>query len=171
MLDALGFTGSVRVTPPLNPAETGFLRALTDSGRTLRSTPTGRGNDAVPFARLAWVACLRGCCLEWDGSEATRWMAPSLEFLVEHLLAPGALGEGRPRFEDFTFDHVLDGAVVGRSYDDAEPWLVQVTGNRTSGRTLRTPCGEDADEDDADASPSAMPTLAANVIAFRPRRA
>jgi hypothetical protein len=159
MHEAPGFIGCIQVRPPLNDTEVDFLDDLADSGRTLRSTPTGRGNDAVPFARLAWTACIDGCCLRWDGSAATKWMVPTLQFLVDHLLGARGVAREHPRFAGFTFDHVLTGAVVGRAYDDRTTTVVDIADDVAASRVLPTSC-ETGSALDAD-----------NVIVFRPRRA
>lgn len=171
-----GFIGCIRVSPPLNDDELDFLDELAESGRTLRSTPTGRGNSGVPFARLAWEACLDGCCLWWDPDrEATKWMLPSLAFLIDHLFRPGAKGEGRHQFEGFTFDHVLTGVVVGQGHRDVATTLVEVTDNVVSVRQIPTPCEEQpphpAQEKTTQASPKRAGPRPANVLEFRPRRA
>lgn len=170
------FIGCVRVSPPLNDDEVAFLRDLAGSGRTLRSTPTGRGNTHVPFARLAWEACGEGCCLSWDDDrEATKWMQPSLTFLIDHLFSSGAEGEGRRLFEGFTFDHVLSGVVVGRGRRDAGTTLVEVTDNVVTERLVPAPCSERQPPPapgtkKGPSSRRAVPR-ASNVIELRPRRA
>ena len=167
------FTGHIRIQPALNEAECDFLLSLTDSGRTLRGTPTGRGDRDVPFAHLAWEVCADGCCLTWNPAlEDSAMMRPSLAFLVDHLLRRGAKGEGRSAFDGFTFDHVLDGAVLGRTVVDPQARLVEVTANVISERVLPRGCVH------IQLQPLARATgrtrrgrLPANVIEFRPRRA
>jgi hypothetical protein len=155
-----GFRGRIRVRPALNDAERARLRALASSGGTLRGTPTGRGDAAVPFARLAWEPCAEGCCLTWNPTlEASRMMLPSLRFVVDHLLRPGARADGLAAFRGFTFDHVLDGLVV------ADIRVVEVVANVVSERVLEAPCGEPV------AARGRARKLPPNVIAFRPRRA
>lgn len=168
-----GFIGCIHVSPPLNDEEMDFLEDLADSDRTLRGTPTGRGDTDVPFARMAWQPCLDGCCLTWDGSEATKMMAPTLRFLVDHLLRPGAKAAGHRRFPDFTCDHVLDGTVAGRGYDDALGRTVVVADNQVSEHELPEPCEPPEPRTRPDDSGHAGHRGArpANVIEFRPRRA
>jgi hypothetical protein len=168
-----GFTGHIRVRPPLNDAERAHLVRLTGSPGTLRGTPTGRGDRDVPFARSGWQVCPGGCCLTWDpDDEASDMVLPTLRFLIDHLLRRGAKGEGRAVFDGFTFDHVLDGAVMGGAAGEAGARLVEVTGNVASERLLPASCGS------LSAPPSTRSTgrtrrgrLPANVIQFRPRRA
>ena len=170
------FIGCIRVSPPLNDDEMDFLRDLAESGRTLRSTPTGRGNPAVPFARLAWESCDDGCCLSWDHHrEATTWMEASLTFLIDHLFRAGAEGEGRHQLEGFTFDHVLSGVVVARGHRDAGAALVEVTDNVVTERPVPAPCSENQPSP-APGTKKSPPSRrevprASNVIELRPRRA
>lgn len=154
------FTGCVRIRPALTEAERSHLVDLAASGGTLRGTPTGRGDRDVPFARLAWQACPGGCCLTWDPmAEKASMMLPSLRFLVDHLLRAGARAEGSTAFAGFTFDHVLDGIVIGAGR------VVEVDANRVSERTLTRSC------DDARPVRGRRRTLPDNVVVLRPRRA
>ncbi len=173
--------GCIRIRPSLNEAEQRFLLDLIESGRTLRGTPTGRGDNQVPFARLAWDVCPDGCCLEWEPDlEDAKWMADSLRFVVDHLLRAGAKAEGRPKFAGFTFDHVLDGAVMGVT-DAGQVRLVEVSGNVVMDRAVLGPCDEalgDSPRPSRSAGPAAGPgaqrsarALPSNVIEFRPRGA
>jgi hypothetical protein len=166
------FIGCLQVHPPLNEAELDFLAELVESGRTLRGTPTGRGRAEVPFARSAWDACEDGCCLWWDpemGEE--RWLVETLEFIVDHLLRPGAIGAGHPRLAGFAFDHVLRGVVAARLRTGAI--LVEVTDNLVSSRSVRSPCGTTLATSETCLSRSAArrSPLPANVVELRPRRA
>ena len=162
------FIGCIQVRPPLNEVERGHFVELLDSDRTLRGTPTGRGDRAVPFARMGWEVCRDGCCLEWDTTaEDAKWMAETLRFVVDHLLRPGAKGEGHPRLDGFTFDHVLNGAVTGRGPADRTTHVVTVTDNVVRGRAVPERCVVRVPRPRA-ATSGRRPT---NVIEFRPRRA
>lgn len=126
----------------------------------------------MPFARMGWEPCASGCCLTWNANlEMSEMVLPTLRFLIDHLLRRGAKGEGRPDFGGFTFDHVLDGAVMGGNAW-ADRRLVEAVGNEVSERMLPATCGH------AWAEPATRSTgrtrrgrLPANVIAFRPRQA
>lgn len=162
------FLGRISVRPPLNEAERGYLVGLADSSRTLRGTPTGRGDDGVPFAHLAWEPCAAGCCLTWSGREWSRNMQPSLRFLVDHLFKPGARAAGHKHFTDFTCDHVLDGSVAGQRHDDDRIYLAEVSANRVGGRSMEKTCASSAQLPAPRRRPPPRP---ANVIEFRPRGA
>jgi hypothetical protein len=163
------FIGCIQVRPALNDAERGYLLELLDSDRTLRGTPTGRGDADVPFAHLGWEVCRGGCCLEWEtDAEDAKWMVDSLRFVVDHLLRPGAKAEGRPRFADFTFDHVLSGTVMGRGVGDRTTYSVTVADNVVTGRVVPEACDVLPTRPLAEHSRKNRP---ANVIELRPRRA
>jgi hypothetical protein len=167
-VDENGFVGRIEVRPPLNEVEREYLFDLAHSSSTLRGTPTGRGDDTVPFAHLAWEPCAAGCCLTWNAMEQSSHMLASLRFLVDHLLKPGAKAMGHKRFPDFTCDHVLDGVVAGKTYADSRVHVAEAIANRVVGRTIAPAC-EQAGE--ASQSRSRTRPRPANVIEFRPRRA
>lgn len=162
------FIGCLQVSPPLNDAELDFLAELADSGRTLRGTPTGRGRAEVPFARSAWDACDGGCCLWWDDELGEgRWMTVTLEFIVDHLLRPGAVGAGHPQLDGFTFDHVVNGVVVATLR--AGTVMVEATDNVVSTRSVPRLCGTRLAAEEP--GPARRSPLPANVVELRPRRA
>jgi hypothetical protein len=168
-----GFTGLIRIRPALNEDERGHLQRLAEADGTLRGTPTGRGDRDVPFAQLDWDVCAEGCCLSWNpGLEDSTMMAPTLRFVIDHLLRRGAKAEGRSGFDGFTFDHVLDGAVMG-----GEPWerelrLVEVVGNVVTERLLPGGCSAvEARTPVRTSGVTRRGKLPKNVIEFRPRRA
>lgn len=160
------FLGRIVVRPPLNEAERDYLFDLAHSSSSLRGTPTGRGDDSVPFAHLAWESCADGCCLTWSGLEWTRNMLPSLRFLVDHLFKPGAKAAGHKRFTDFTCDHMLDGVVAAKRYDDDRLYVAEVSANRVGGGSSAPACAQEGSAP----KPRRRPRPA-NVIEFRPRRA
>lgn len=80
-----------------------------------------------------WRPTEDGAGLEWDGSEkfyaAEEWM----RYLIDHFLRPGALAldspHADPRFEDFTFDHVVNGEIIAQGEDPEDRWKLVVTDN------------------------------------------
>ncbi len=127
----------------------------------------------MPFARLGWVVCDGGCCLTWDPDlEASDMMLPTLRFLIDHLLRSCAKGQGHAAFAGFTFDHVVDGAVVGGSLGEGGSRLVEVAGNVVSERLLPPSCGAGRVRSSTRSTGrTRRGRLPANVIQFRPRRA
>ena len=61
-----------------------------------------------------------------------------MEYLIEHFLKPGAEASksGSSMFNDFTFDHILDGLVVGCRRDDRRTLRCRVTANVVSTEIL-----------------------------------
>lgn len=95
--------------------------------------------EAQPGLWCDWEPCWDGCCLSYNGNEkfygATRW----LMYLVEHFLRPGAYAQesGLDCFKDFTFDHHLDGIVVGCRRDNKELFAIKVEDGMVSEEILR----------------------------------
>lgn len=152
------FIGHIDITPSLNEAERAYLSAFSltrhydrkegpyyvppnpyadqvseDRERTNRVAP------GQPQLWCRWVPCWDGCCIALDGEEKiyqpTRW----LDYLVQHFLAPGAEASrsGLKLFEDFTFDHHLDGLVIGCRRDNKELYEIRVEDNVISQHVLR----------------------------------
>lgn len=158
------FIGHLEVTPPLNPAEAGYLAAFSRSRRWDR--PGGPydvgaapqidgavdGDDGVELGRAFhrpplgqpglwcdWEPCWDGCCLAHTGAERFAGAVEWLRYLVAHFLGRGAAAarSGLPVFAGFTFDHVLDGMVLGCRRDNKELFAITVTGNRVREEVLR----------------------------------
>jgi hypothetical protein len=117
------FLGHIDIEPALNQDEIGYLTAV----RALR--------------RFRWVPCWTGCCLSFDGSEKCLEPVVWLRYVIAHFLEPGASASrsGLARFASFTFDHRLDGMVVGCRRDTRELTAITVRANRVTTRTLRAP--------------------------------
>lgn len=152
------FIGHVEVRPGLNQAEVAYLLAFTRSRRWRRP----EGPYAVPASPYEpeplasrswhvpapgqptlwcdWAPCWDGCCLTWEGDERFGGVGTWLGYLVDHFLKPGAVASrtGDPLFSGFTFDHVLDGMVVGCRRDNKQLFAVSVHGNRVREEILRS---------------------------------
>lgn len=135
------YIGQVKIEPPLNLAETAWLRAYCatqERGEDPYDVPLNPGADHLhrldrPDARELtvpdqrgrysigrdWCPTMEGCHLTWVRSERSNDADRQIEYLIEHFLAPGArAGEtGRPEFAEFTFDHVLSGYLAGERSD------------------------------------------------------
>lgn len=159
------FLGRVRVEPPLSPDEVDFLRAF---NRTRHNNARGPldvaehpvDNEAEPGAVLnndaaprmpglwcPWTCCADGCCLLWNGVEKPYAPQEWLVYLIETFLRPDAALSADPeaRRRGLSFDHVLDGMVVGERAETAELFALPVRHNKVVRRTL-VPAREGVDE-------------------------
>jgi hypothetical protein len=152
------FIGRVDIEPPLNEHEVMYLSAFAKTRHCER--PGGMyavsGNpyageeglttdrmNALPLGMPGywcdWEPCWDGCCLSFNGDEKFYSPAPWLRFLIAHFLKPGALASksGEEWFEEFTFDHVLKGMIVGCRRDNKELFAIHVARNRVTKKILR----------------------------------
>lgn len=190
------FIGHVEVRPGLNEAELDYLMRFTGSRRWRRpggpyAVPATECEEEPPATRAwhlpadgqptlwcDWTPCWDGCCLTWEGEERFAGVGTWLCYLVEHFLRPGASASTSPdpRFRRFSFDHVLDGMVVGCRRDNKQLFAVTVhenhvreeilrPGDRRLGRLPPLPYEEmvDAGREDAGA---ARPGRTAQVLPF-----
>ena len=154
------FVGHIDIEPALNQDEMEYLTAFSMSRRFARS----EGPYAVPGNPMAeldrtdvdvdtynevapgqpqlwcqWVPCLDGCCLSFDGHEKFYEPVAWMRYLIQHFLKPGARASrsGLPAFEHFTFDHWLEGMVVGCRRDTKELFAISVKANRVTEPVLR----------------------------------
>jgi len=67
--------------------------------------------------------------LSYDGGDKANHMVPWLKYLMATYLVPGATAWGRPGFEAFTCDHILNGMVVGSRRDNRELYSITVRDN------------------------------------------
>lgn len=150
------FVGRIEIDPPLNDSEVEYLTAFADSRRCIREggpydvPGNPRAESSAEFADdrynrcaegqpslwCSWSVCWDGCCLAWSGAEKSYAMVEWLRYLIAHFLRPGARAMDDPRFDGFTFDHSLDGMVVGCRRDNKELFSVVVHRNRVTERIL-----------------------------------
>jgi hypothetical protein len=146
------FIGHVEIYPPLNEQEMNYLTAFSQSRRYDRrgdpyavpGNPAAERDEQLP-AEVAntvsigqpgywcdWTPCWEGCCLSLTGREKTYRPAEWLRYLVDHLLGFEALAraERHPQLRGFTFDHELDGLVIGCRRDTKELSAILVEGNQ-----------------------------------------
>ena len=152
------FLGHIDIDPPLNDQETTYLSAFQHSRRWDR--PGGpyevppnpfveewEGADPESYNRPApgqpqlwcqWAVGWDGCCLSFDGVEKfyepVRW----LRYLIDHFLVAGAEASrsGLTVFDDFTFDHRLDGLIIGNRRDTRELFAICVDDSVVREKTL-----------------------------------
>jgi len=95
------------------------------------------GPPVVPYGVHHWRACAHGDRISWVRSEKSNDAVQALTFLVEHYLGPDAKAKGSesPDFAAFTFDHRLDGVIVGER-DDTDEFLIRVVDSAFHHETL-----------------------------------
>jgi hypothetical protein len=153
------FLGHIDITPGLNESERSYLSAFSLTRRYDRGqgpyyvppNPYADQGDREPVERLntppqgqpglwcRWVPCWDGCCLALDGEEKIYDPARWLDYLITHFLKPGAAAteSADPVFDDFTFDHRLDGLVIGCRRDNKELSAIRVVDNAITREVLR----------------------------------
>jgi hypothetical protein len=142
------YLGHVEIGPSLNQAEYDYLHAF---ARSRRSYPpegpyavspedphAGSGEqevelynqiaDGQPGYWCQWVPCPHGCCPVWDGHEKFYAGPAWLQYLIDHFLRRSARTRtiGGSQFAGFSFDHEMNGMIVGEQGDNRElfrPWL------------------------------------------------
>jgi len=152
---AMGYTtdflGHIDIDPPLNDQEAAYLSAFHHSRRWDR--PGGpydvppnpfaeqrsdadidaynRPTPGQPQLYCQWQVCWEGCCLSFDGNEKFYEPVQWLRYLIDHFLAPGAKASaaGLPAFAAFSFDHRLDGLIIGNRRDTREMFAICVDDN------------------------------------------
>jgi hypothetical protein len=117
------------------------------------AVPTDRYNAIAPGQPqlwCQWVPCWDGCCLAFDGNEKFYQPVAWMKYLIQHFLKPGAEASksGHEQFSGFTFDHRLDGLIIGCRRDNKELFAIEVSDNRVTERILRP-----ADQRYVDSSP------------------
>ena len=91
-----------------------------------------------PQLHCQWIPCPSGCCLSYDGHEKfyepTAWM----RYLIDHFIKPGAAASrsGLECFEQFTFDHEMNGVVAACRRDTRRLWVIEVDSNVVTERDL-----------------------------------
>ena len=111
-------------------------------GVATRDFTTLSPGDGSPHPHLDWKPCPSGCCLDWDSrTEKSRMAEEWLQYLIDHFLRPGAKARtsGRPDFERFTFDHVVNGTIAAERDDTRQLWLIRCKDNEISTEQLVPP--------------------------------
>jgi hypothetical protein len=71
------------------------------------------------------VPCPHGSCLVWDGREKFYAGQAWLQYLIDHFLRREARAQtgGDSPFSKFSFDHEMNGVIVGEHQDSRELFL------------------------------------------------
>lgn len=136
MEDNVDFVGHIDISPPLNEHEREFLAEYGPTPLPLEIEEFVVRLDH-PGARSEWDICDAGCCLTWRTAEESSAVALWLRFFIAHFLKSTATARDQAGFEHFTFDHSLDGTVVGCCRDTKELIQVTVRKNRVTTKMLR----------------------------------
>lgn len=153
------FIGHIDIAPSLNEAEIAYLTAFSQSRRYDRggspydvpgNPQADNAADVEPATSNSrapgqpglwcdWVPCWDGCCLTFNGKEKFYSPVPWLRYLVAHFLQSSAVaaGGGHHQLGGFTFDHVLDGVIVGCRRDNKELYAIVVQDNVVLEEVLR----------------------------------
>ncbi|MFI8460792.1 hypothetical protein [Kitasatospora sp. NPDC085464] len=146
------FTGRIAVEPPLNEQEIGYLRRFAGTRRMDRDNGpyfvdgtgyAGQGHDAdirefntppagQPGLWCSWEPTDDGAAIEWNRQEKFYASAEWMRYLVDHFLKPGAHAQGEPGFEEFTFDHVLNGVIDAQGEESWDTWQLMVRDNEVT---------------------------------------
>jgi hypothetical protein len=159
------YLGHVRIGPVLSPAEVDFLKSFNRTRHCRDRTPldvaehptdnepTGDTQSyngvapGMPGLWCPWTCCDEGCCLRWDGGEKPYAPDQWLGYLIDTFLRPGAALADDPTGlrHGLTFDHVLNGMLVGERRETSELFALEVLDNEVVRRTL-LPGREGVDE-------------------------
>lgn len=146
------YIGYLDVFPPLNVAEQEYLLAFRETRHCVR--PRGpyvlAGNplaeqlaeprhhesantigEGQPSFWCQWMPGWGGYSLAFDGREKFYGGAEWLQYRIDHFLAPDARASytGLPCFDEFTFNHTVEGIVAGSRRDTRELFLLDVKDN------------------------------------------
>lgn len=136
MEHSLDFVGHIEIAPPLNGHEMAMLSppGVPPLDGNLQDRP-GRGGESE--LGCAWHICQAGCCLVLECAEDSSAVVRWLRLLISRFLKAGATARGRLGFDHFTFDHLLDGVIVGCDCATRELTQVTVRRNRVTTKLLR----------------------------------
>lgn len=151
------FSGSVTVTPPLNPHEVSFLKDLAQSRRMDRTKGPLYANPGDDYGQqheddilsynnphhtqpglwLQWTPTDDGTEIEWDGGEKFYCSPEWMKYLIDNLLGPNGRSyvetwgpaADDPRLLKFTFDHVVHGEIEAQGEDPDDRWMLVVENN------------------------------------------
>ncbi|MDN3056072.1 hypothetical protein PH213_16255 [Streptomyces sp. SRF1] len=159
MSEFTNFIGSVSIEPPLNESEVLYLQRFSNTRRMARTSgpystvATGRlvvpDGDILdineppvgqPGLYCQWIPGESGASLEWSRRSKFPFAAEWMSYIIDQFLKPGAALADEmaapmknryyaPEFQEFTFNHTLNGEVVGVG-EFGERCRIIVSGNR-----------------------------------------
>lgn len=144
------FWGTVSVVPPLNQAEADYLATFNETRHMVRENgpyfvdgqrfspydaadivDANRSDSSQPGLWCQWIPTDDLAGIEWDQGEKFYASAEWMKWIIDHLLKPGAHAatSDNPQFEQFTFDHVCNGAIEAQGEDSDDRWRLRVNDN------------------------------------------
>jgi hypothetical protein len=141
------FSGSIAITPPLNPEEIAYLNKFSDTRRMDRekgpyfvdgTEEFGQGKDpdirnynsppnGQPGLWCQWVPTEDGTAIVWNDQEKFYESVAWMEYLIEHFLKPGALAAAQLPF--LQANHILNGTITAQGEELDDRWLLVVKDN------------------------------------------
>jgi hypothetical protein len=153
------YLGSLRIEPALSPAEVDFVKSFnrtrhcgdrsaldvamhpSDNDRMSDVESYNRVSSGMPGLWCPWTCCPEGCCLYWNQREKPYAPDQWLRYLINTFLRAGAARAVDPaaRALGLTFDHVLNGMIVGERRETSELFALAVKDNVVRRRILVPP--------------------------------
>jgi len=143
------FDGTVSIEPPLNTDEVVYLFEFNRTCHVRRKSgpyfveksdlygQAGHADvedrneppEGQPGFYCDWVASRDGTRIEWAQGETFYDSVEWMQYLIDHFLKPGGLAQGHAGFENFTFDHILNGRILAQGEDADDRWYLIVEDN------------------------------------------
>ena len=121
------FSGQIQIVPPLNAAEIGYLQEFSFG-------EVSYSKHDEPDSHCDFIPDNSGKFIKWDGTEKTSDAVEWVQFLINHFLKEGAIASNcsSSEFEEFTFNHVLNGELEADGEKSGDLWLLKVANNRVT---------------------------------------
>lgn len=155
------FTGEVRVEPPLNHNEIGFLEDFIrtrhmnrvkgplyapggfDGTNDLDVIDMNNPGPTQPGLWCKWESADYGHVIRWDGREKFYDSVEWMQYLIDNLFSEKAREyvevhhSGDKRLDAFTFNHVFNGILEAQGEDEDDKWLLIVKDNVASRKDIQ----------------------------------
>lgn len=93
--------------------------------------------SGVPSLWCNFIPSEDGARLEWSGAEKTAEGPQWIRYLINTFLKPNARTSGVAGFESFTFDHIVNGMMVGQGEDVTDRFIIKVKNNAVKVNTVK----------------------------------
>lgn len=157
------YVGQVLIEPLLSAAETAYLTAFSDTrhnaeveqqfrlpGNPMAASPPVENSQVAKPNRVAagrpsywcpWTPCFEGHCLRANDLDTASPGEAWLRYLIDTFLRPSSIARSdrSGALTGFTFDHNLNGVLVGSPEDTCEVFALRVRNNTVSRQQLMAP--------------------------------